>query len=103
MMGVMGSSTDKSVMVFPLQTEDPVQTMNCHDSMVWSIHFDKKGQATTDPFSCIFARSLCGLFVDIIFSWEICVVQKRAASRKTPVLLGLFVEMTCRCVEPVVT
>lgn len=44
MMGVMGSSTDKSVMVFPLQTEDPVQTMNCHDSMVWSIHFDKKGE-----------------------------------------------------------
>ena len=44
MMGVRGSSTDKSVMVFPLQTEDPVQTMNCHDSMVWSIHFDKKGE-----------------------------------------------------------
>lgn len=43
MMGMMSSSTDKSVMVFPLQTEDPVQTMNCHDSMVWSIHFDKKG------------------------------------------------------------
>ena len=57
----------------------------------------------TDQFSCIFDRSLFGLFVDINLSWEICAVLKQTASRRTQVLFGWFVEMTFRCVEPVFT
>lgn len=53
----------------------------------------------TGLFSCISGRSPFGLFVDIIFSWEICVVRRQHASHRTQALFGLFVEMTFRCVE----
>ena len=42
-MNIRTSSTDKRVMIYPTMTDDGVQTMNCHNSIVWSVRFSEDG------------------------------------------------------------
>lgn len=42
-MDTRASSTDKRVMIYPIVADDGVQTMNCHNSIVWGVRFNEDG------------------------------------------------------------
>lgn len=40
---VTRSGTDRKMIVWPLKTDNSMQTLSCHDGVVWSVAFNKEG------------------------------------------------------------
>ncbi len=41
--GMKSSGTDRKMIVWPLKTDNSMQTLDCHNGIVWSVAFNREG------------------------------------------------------------